>query len=215
MDVTTLSCSPYVPNYFTPGPDVSAYAVGVDLLQKRGFTEIERPISMRAELTGYREDATIAERRKALEADGVEIRPVTPLDIVPLLEFIRANFSADWHREASGVLNDLYNGDGRTVGMVIARKGETVLGYAEHRNERYGPFGVREDQRGNGIGRVLAFNDAQRNAEKELPRRLVSLDRRRCRPALQPLRLPPGPPVFGVEKRALGSPLSRRERGWG
>jgi len=155
MGVTTLSCSPYVPNYFTPGPDVSAYAIGIDLLQKRGFTEIERPISMRAELTGYQEDASITERRKALEADGVDIRPVTPLDIVPLLEFIRANFSADWHREASGVLNDLYNGDGRTVGMVIARKGDTVLGYAEHRNERYGPFGVREDQRGNGIGRVL------------------------------------------------------------
>src|SRR6478609_8036088 len=89
MGVTTLSCSPYVPNYFTPGPDVSAYAVGIDLLQRRGFTEIERPISMRAELTGYQEDATITERRKELEADGVEIRPVTPLDIVPLLAFIR------------------------------------------------------------------------------------------------------------------------------
>ena len=140
--MTTLSCSPYVPNYFTPGADANAYAAGIDLLQKRGFTEIERPISMRAELTGYQEDATITERRTALEARRRGDSPgARPLDIVPLLEFIPANFSADWHREASGVLNDLYNGDGRTVGMVIARKGETVLGYAEHRNERFGPFG--------------------------------------------------------------------------
>jgi GNAT superfamily N-acetyltransferase len=155
IGTTRVSISPYVPNYFTPGPDVAAYAPGIDFLMRRGFTEIERPISMRAELTGYQEDAAISERRAALAAQGIEVRPVTPADIVPLLEFVREHFSADWLREATGVLNDLYNGDGRFVGMVIARQGDRVLGYAEHRNERFGPFGVREDQRGGGIGRVL------------------------------------------------------------
>jgi GNAT superfamily N-acetyltransferase len=65
------------------------------------------------------------------------------------------HFGWDWHREAAGIFNDLYNGDPRSVGMIIALQGEEVLGYAQHRGERFGPFGVRPDLRSRGIGRVL------------------------------------------------------------
>ena len=152
---TSMTLSPYVPNYFTPGPDAKAYARGVDFLTRRGFAVIERPLSMRAELTGFRLPDAVAARGEALAADGIEVRPVTPADIVPILDFIPRHFTWDWHREATGVLNDLYNGDPRFVGMIVARQGEAVLGYAQHRTERFGPFGVRPDLRSRGIGRVL------------------------------------------------------------
>ncbi len=155
MERKTLEVTSYVPNYFTPGVDIRAYARGVDFLTKRGFDRSRDRISMRVELTGFQYPEAIVERIAKLRSEGIEVRPVTPYDIAPLLDFIPRHFSWDWHREATGVLNDLYNGDPRFVGMVIAKQGEEVLGYAEHRGERFGPFGVRPDLRSRGIGRVL------------------------------------------------------------
>ncbi len=53
------------------------------------------------------------------------------------------------------VLRDLFAGDPRTVGLLVARQDDTVVGYAQHRGERFGPFGVHPEHRRRGIGRVL------------------------------------------------------------
>jgi ribosomal protein S18 acetylase RimI-like enzyme len=151
----SVALSPYVPNYFTPGADTNEYARGIDFLTKRGFETIERLISMRAELTGFRVPEAIAERAAALRDEGIEVRPATPADIVPVLDFIPRHFSWDWHREASGIFSDLFAGDPRFVSMLVAMQNGEVLGYAEHRAERFGPFGVHPGLRSRGIGRVL------------------------------------------------------------
>ena len=152
---TSIAISPYVPNYVTPGPDVAAYAAGIDFLTRRGFEVLDRPLSMRAELTGFRIPDEIRTRAEALASEGVAVREATPADIVPVLTFLQAHFGWDWHREATGIFNDLYNGDPRSVGMLVAVRGEEILGYAQYRGERFGPFGVRPDLRSQGIGRVL------------------------------------------------------------
>lgn len=154
----TVAIAPYVPNYFTPGVDVNAYPHGVQFLTRRGYETIERPISMRAELTGFRMPEKIAETAARLASEGLEVRPVTPADISPVLDFIPRHFTWDWHREATGVMNDLFAGDPRFVGMLVARQGDDVVGYAEHRGERFGPFGVHSGMRSRGIGRVLLAN---------------------------------------------------------
>jgi mycothiol synthase len=155
LDRKRAALSPYVPNYFTPGADANTYARGIEFLTKRGFEVIERPISMRAELTGFRVPDAIIERAATLREEGIEIRPATPADIVPVLDFIPRHFTWDWHREASGIFNDLFAGDPRFVGMIVAMQDGEVLGYAEHRGERFGPFGVHTGLRSRGIGRVL------------------------------------------------------------
>lgn len=155
LGAKSVAYSPYVPNYFTPGADAQAYAAGIEFMARRGFEIIEEPISMRAELTGFQIPDDIQQRKTELAAEGVEIRPATPEDIVPVLDFIPRHFTWDWHREASGVFTDLYAGDPRWVGMIVAREGDEVLGYAEHRGERFGPFGVHTQLRSRGIGRVL------------------------------------------------------------
>lgn len=155
MGRTSIAISPYVPNYFTPGPDVNAYADGVRFLTTRGFEVLSRPLSMRNELTDYRLPEEMVERTAELAKDGIEVRPATPADIVPVLDFLVEHFDWEWHREASDIFNSLFNGDGRHVGMLVIAKGEEILGYAQHRNERFGPFGVRPDLRSQGLGRVL------------------------------------------------------------
>lgn len=150
-----ISISPYVPNYFTPGPDVNAYAHGVEFVSNHGFEILSRPLSMRNELTDFRLSEEIEERTAALTQDGIEVRPATAEDIVPVLDFLVEHFDWDWHREASDIFNSLFNGDGRHVDMLVVTQGDEYLGYAQYRNERFGPFGVRPDLRSQGIGRIL------------------------------------------------------------
>jgi len=155
LDRKTVALAPYVPNYFTPGADAHAYAPGVAWLERRGFQVVERPLSMRAELTGFQIPESIRQAEERLAAEGIAIRLATPPDIVPLLDFIPRHFGWDWHREASGVLMDLFAGDPRQVSMLVAVRDGAILGYAEHRAERFGPFGVDPALRSRGIGRVL------------------------------------------------------------
>lgn len=152
-----IMLAPYVPNYFTPGVDVNAYAGGVAFFEKHGFRITMRPLSMRVILTGYRVPESQASAYSKVEQYGIAIRPARPDDITPVLQFVRDHFSWDWHREASGVFQDLFAGlgDPRQVGLMVADCGGEIVGYAQHRGERFGPFGVREDRRSQGIGRVL------------------------------------------------------------
>jgi mycothiol synthase len=150
-----VTLSTYVPNYFTPGADIAAYGPGIAFLIGRGFEVASRPLSMRAGLTGFVVPSDIVDTQARLRAEGVEVRPLGPSDIVPVLDFVRSHFSADWRREAADVLADLFTGDPRAVSMLAAFRDGHVLGYAQHRAERFGPFGVDAALRGRGIGRVL------------------------------------------------------------
>ncbi|HEV8470047.1 MAG TPA: GNAT family N-acetyltransferase [Candidatus Limnocylindria bacterium] len=150
-----VTLSTYVPNYITPGADVAAYGPGIAFLTERGFEVVSRPLSMRVELTGFAVPSPIVATRARLHAEDVAVRSVVASDIVPVLDFVRSHFSADWRREAADVLADLFSGDPRQVSMLAAFRGTQVLGYAQHRAERFGPFGVDPALRGRGIGRVL------------------------------------------------------------
>jgi len=148
---------PYGPNYFTPGVDVNAYPEAVSFFGKHGFQITMRPLSMRAILTGFRIPESLAPAYAKLEQYGIVVRPARPDDITPVLQFVRDHFSWDWHREATGVFQDLFAGlgDPRQVGLMVADRDGEIVGYSQHRGERFGPFGVREDRRSQGIGRVL------------------------------------------------------------
>ncbi len=155
----TVDLAPYTPNYFVPGVDVSAYPGSIAFLeQAMGFRTLYRAISMGADLTGFRIPADIlALERKREAEDGVTIRPVTSADLPDLMPFIIQHFGWDWYRHAQQYLLEIFGDSPSQICFLVARQHGEVVGYCQQRRERFGPFGVREDKRNLGIGRLLLF----------------------------------------------------------
>lgn len=145
---------PYIPSYLTPGVDVAAYADAVAFLTAIGASEGARPLSMKASLTNYRPEAGVGQREDELSDEGIIVRRAEPDDIVPLLQFLEAHFP-HWKGDATGVMRDLFGGDPRGVTLHVAEDNGEIIGYAQTRAERFGPFGVDEAYRGRGVGAVL------------------------------------------------------------
>ncbi|MEM0459178.1 MAG: GNAT family N-acetyltransferase [Thermofilaceae archaeon] len=154
--------SPYTPNYFFPGVDPDRYAWLLELLERHGFARLYEALSMDAQLwPDYTLPAEVEELEKKLEGEGVEVRPLETRDIYPLLRFLERSFPADWYRHALELLQS-----GCEKGQIlVAVKGDEVVGYCQYWHSEdyhwhkpgahFGPFGVREDMRGKGIGTVL------------------------------------------------------------
>jgi mycothiol synthase len=150
--------SPYTPNYFTPGVDEAAYPQALAFLQAMGWQVASRPISMRAETTGFQIPADLLERERRLAEDGYAVRPVTPADLPELMPFIARHFGWDWVRFAQDYLLELFGPGSDQLCFLVATHEGRIVGYCQQRRERFGPFGVDPALRGLGIGRILLFH---------------------------------------------------------
>jgi len=150
--------SPYTPNYFIPGVDVDAYPEAMAFLQATGWQTTSMPISMRAELTGFRipDDILELEERRANE-DRIIVRPVLPYDLPELMPFIARHFGWDWFRFAQEYLLELFGPGSDEICFLVASQNGRIVGYCQQKRERFGPFGVAEEMRNKGIGRLLLF----------------------------------------------------------
>ncbi len=154
MGATRVLYGPYIPSYISPGIDVDAYREAVAFLSATGADEGARPLSMKANLTNYRVEATVEQRKADLAGRGIVIRRAEAGDILPLLAFLDAHFP-HWTGDAIGVMRELFGGDPRSVTLHVAEDNGEIIGYAQTRAERFGPFGVNEAYRGRGVGAVL------------------------------------------------------------
>lgn len=149
-----VAIGPYVPTYIAPGVDEAAYPEALAFLGKQGFGVASRPISMRTTLMGYRTTETLADTTRALAETGCLVRPADPTDILPLRTFLREHFP-EWQAEANDVVADLFVGDSGRCTLQVAERNGAIVGFAQSRAERFGPFGVDESLRGQGIGAIL------------------------------------------------------------
>jgi len=85
-------------------------------------------------------------------AAGVNIRRSQPFEITPVRHFIEENFSVAWADEISvGFAN-------KPISIYVATRGGRVIGFAGYECTRkafFGPTGVDETKRGQGIGKAL------------------------------------------------------------
>lgn len=163
-----VAIAPYTPNYFVPGIDVEAYAAGLRWLTERfGFEVVARPLSMDANIVRF-DPAPYAEREAALRAAGVRCEPLAPTAIPEFMAFMQGHMPGDWVRHARELLVDAARGYARYDQIVVAWLGEEVVGYCQFDGEHFGPYGVRADLRGRGIGTVLMVRCLQAMRERGL-----------------------------------------------
>ncbi|MBM3499734.1 MAG: GNAT family N-acetyltransferase [Armatimonadetes bacterium] len=171
---THVSLAPYVLHYFVPGVDEAHYAEGLAFLRRRGFEVVSRPLSMDASIVLFDYAPFTAAEQRLREA-GIEVRSLRADEMPLLLAFLRDHAPPDWLRDARELLIDITRGLAVEEQFTLALRGAAispvsaegpppagrrchaseVVGYCQFRGEHFGPFGVREDLRGRGIGTVL------------------------------------------------------------
>jgi GNAT superfamily N-acetyltransferase len=89
---------------------------------------------------------------KPFPDQSITIRRAQPFELTPVREFIEKNFSTAWADEVSvGFAN-------QPVTVFIATRNGRVIGFAGYECTRkafFGPTGVDESERGQGIGKAL------------------------------------------------------------
>ena len=152
---SNILVGPYTPNWWLPGIDVNAYPDTIKWLEKRGYVEAVRPLSMDSDLIKYRRPDWVNEKESALLADGVKFVDFTP-ELIPLLfAFLKREFPGDWQRHLRYTITRILNYEALPSQIKIAVEDSKVVGFAHHDGERFGPFGTASSQRGRGLGAVL------------------------------------------------------------
>ncbi|WP_244409598.1 GNAT family N-acetyltransferase [Streptomyces albofaciens] len=154
---TRVDFASYTPHYFLPGLDRDAYPEAARLLTDLGFTPRLEAVAMDRGLVGHRMPEAVRQRADALAAGGYRFGTPRDDDLVGLLRLAEDEFGPDWPRTIRHALDTgappdrivtAHDPAGRVVGWAMH-------GAYEGLTERFGPFGVRADQRGTGLGKVL------------------------------------------------------------
>ena len=93
---------------------------------------------------------------KQREAEGYTFKTAASSDLVELIRFANEKFNPDWGRAIrEGILQGL-----PLSRIFVARHRNRLVGFCLHGGyegipERFGPFGVDEEQRGKGLGKIL------------------------------------------------------------
>lgn len=153
LGVNRVRYSPFTPNYFLPGVDRDNYPELYGALHDLGFRTVSTAIAMS-------KDLAVKEEVSSMGLKDIQIEFFENSYMGELLDFIRSNFNSDWYYRAENVAA---NGENEQICLAIS-KGR-IVGYSmfsgpegKHwtlAGERFGPFGVREDLRGKGIGQAL------------------------------------------------------------
>ena len=152
----TTFISGYAPNYFMPGVDPVAYPAALEFFKSVEFSEVYRPLSMDADLLKLTTPEWVRPKEQGLVEAGVKFDPYRPELILPLLEFMKAEFPGDWQRFLRDAMSRITTGEYHPTNLWIAHTDGRVLGFAMHDNNcRFGPFGVASKERGRGLGVVL------------------------------------------------------------
>jgi mycothiol synthase len=161
----TIVVGDYAPNYVLSGVDTEAYPGAQEFFAHHGFAAQGRSYGMGVELYGYQPPADAVEIEQALAPDGIAVEHFSRDFLLPTLSFLRECFPT-WLSLFTDKLQRGHDLDE----MVIARRGEEVVGYCQHRYghhaERTGPFGVKPELRGRRIGTLMLYRLLARMAQK-------------------------------------------------
>lgn len=149
--------SSYTPNYILPGLDAEAYPEAAALLESLDFHTLYEAAAMDRGLVGYRFPDDVSRRLDELASRGYRFATPSDDDLVELIALAGNHFGPDWAR----VIRECLAAGTPLDRIVLARDpsgrpvGWAMHGAYESVDERFGPFGVLEEMRGTGLGKVL------------------------------------------------------------
>lgn len=150
--VTQVTFAAYPPAYFLPGCDRALYPAGAGLLESLGFSTYTQAAAMDRSLVGYSPPVL-----PDLEGQGWRLGTPALDDLVPLLQLAGEHFAPDWARAIRQAILGGMPLDRIVIAVDPAGElaGWAMHGTYENVAERFGPFGVRADKRGLGLGEIL------------------------------------------------------------
>lgn len=155
LGVDNITLGAYSPNYFFPGIDIDAYANAVSFFEKLGYVGSEESYSMCKDLHGFHLSELWRERKVQAEAKGFIFRNYKNSDAIELLEFAKVNFGGGWKRNA---LLAMQANEAEDL-IYLVEKDNEIVGFAMRKIDgnpmRFGPIGVCEKVRNDGIGGIL------------------------------------------------------------
>ncbi|WP_052845236.1 N-acetyltransferase [Streptomyces sp. NRRL S-31] len=154
---TRVDFASYTPHYVLPGLDAEAYPQAAALLASLGFRTLYEAAAMDRGLVGYRVPDEVAHLRDTLTARGHRFTTPSDDDLVELVALAGCHFHPDWARAIRECL-----AAGTPLDRIVTARDPSgrLAGWAMHGAyeaavERFGPFGVLEEARGTGLGKVL------------------------------------------------------------
>ena len=162
QSVRHIFVSDYTPNYFTPGVDLDAYAAGHQFLKAHGYRKVENVYGMGRSLVDFTVPPNMDELSWKLEQAGFCVRLFQPALTLQVLDFLRDYYPGDLFRVALDRLTDQPECDE----ILIALKGDEVVGFSHFLDERFGPFGIHPQYTGRGLGPLLYYQTVQQMRKK-------------------------------------------------
>ena len=153
--VKEIDVGTYATNYFCPGVDKNAYARGVRFFESLGYIKRGECCSMDIGLHDYVYPEKYVEKRGKLEERGYKIIPYVARYAVPLFNFIRECFP-HW---LPNVRACALSGKAPDRMIIASDRAGNVVGFVmramDGSEERFGPFGIKPELRGIGLGSLL------------------------------------------------------------
>lgn len=145
----------YSPNYFCPGID-KRYQKAIAFFEKKGYIYRNDSVSMKKDLWDYQMSQTYRDQMKLLEERNIRFVSYQDRYMLELLNFLLKNFGAGWKYNA---LNAMKNDEAQDTILLAVNQEDHIIGFCMRKidghDSRFGPFGVSEELRSQGIGGVL------------------------------------------------------------
>lgn len=157
--VKTIILGAYAPNYLFPGVDKENYPYARGFFEKNGYKQYSEAVSMKRSLFNFKKSKNYLCLEEKVKQKGYVLSSFELSDTEELLNFLHIHFPGDW---AHNVKNAILKDNAYDTVLVLRDNKKEIVGYAQRaidgNPDRFGPFGVKESHRGEGLGALL-FNE--------------------------------------------------------
>jgi len=157
--IKNITLGAYSPNYLFPGIDKNNYPNAKSFFEKLGYEKHGEAVSMERSLFDFVKTQRYLDLYEKVLKKGYTLTSFSLDDAEELLEFLHTHFEGGWARN---IQNAILNDEAHETVLVLRDSENEIVGYAQRAidgsPDRFGPFGVMEKLRGEGLGAIL-FNE--------------------------------------------------------